>query len=99
MKRHRYNINDERRQATRFLREPGSDHATLCRSNGERLSVEVYEESLGGLGIVLPASWNYQIGQLLEIIYEQTAMRGVVRHVEPQADGTSLVGLECYRST
>lgn len=99
MKRHRHNTNDERREATRFLKEPGSDHATVWHADGERLLVEVYEESLGGLGLILPASWDHQIGQLLGIFYQQTVMRGVVRHIQPQPDGTCLVGLECDRSS
>jgi len=89
---------DERRQATRFPREAGTDFAVIWRDQGEGLLVEVHDESLTGLGILVDAEAELQLGNHIHIVYVNEYMVGEVRHIERQPDGKYLVGLRCEKA-
>lgn len=88
---------EERRQSTRFPKEPGSDFAVFWQTAGEETLVEVHDESLGGLCLVLSRLDELRIGAEVSIVYQRTLLQGIVRHIEPQPDGTFHVGFECRR--
>ncbi len=86
---------DERRQATRFPREPATDFAVVWQTPGEEILAEVHDESLTGLGILLADVSTLQLGSKLDVVYTGSLMRGEVRHIERRDDGRYLVGLRC----
>jgi hypothetical protein len=76
-------------------KEPDSDFAAIWQADGELLLVEVYDESLGGMGLILEDVAAYAIESEIEVLYKSTMLRGIVRHIESRPDGTYLVGFEC----
>ncbi len=88
---------EDLRQSTRFRKEPGTDYAVIWRQPGEELLAEVYDESLTGICLVLADASHYPVGAEADLVYHTTTMRGEVRHVTPQDNGTFLVGLSCER--
>lgn len=88
---------DERREATRFLRESGTDFAVIWCDAVDEILVEVHDESLTGLGILVDSQVDIQLGRQFKIAYAGELLRGEVRHFEPQPNGQLLVGLSCQR--
>lgn len=87
---------EERREASRFGRESGTDFAVIWRESGEELLVEVQDESLTGLGILVESSLGLEVGSRLNVVYTGEYLDGEVRHI--QQDGEQLrVGLRCRR--
>lgn len=87
---------DDERRGTRFHKEPQTDTAVVWQRPGEELLVSVHDESLGGICIVAPADRTFAIGATATIVYHSDVMEAIVRHVDLQADNTSLVGFECH---
>jgi hypothetical protein len=87
---------DERREATRFRREEGTDFAVIWREPGEELLVEVHDESLSGLGIVVDSKLGLEVGSKLHVVYAGEYMDGEVRHIQPEEDRYR-IGLQCRR--
>jgi hypothetical protein len=86
----------ERRESTRFPKEPGTDFAVVRRNPGDERLVEVYDESLGGICVVMDDASDFAVGTKATLIYHHDELRGTVRHVDPGPDGRYLVGFECY---
>ena len=85
----------ELRQSTRFRKEPGADSAVIWQQPGQERFVDVYDESLGGLCLVMPDVAGFEIGKTATIVYHADVLEGEVRNIHPQADGTFLVGFQC----
>jgi len=85
----------ELRQSTRFRKEPGTDSAIVWQHSGQEQLVDVYDESLGGMCLVLPNAIGFAVGSTATIVYHTDVLEGTVRNVRPQADGTFLVGFQC----
>ncbi|MBJ41702.1 MAG: hypothetical protein CMJ80_00130 [Planctomycetaceae bacterium] len=86
----------ENRTASRFPREPATDHASILRPFHLAGIVEVDNESLGGLGWVAVDSDSYFVGQDLDVEYAGTVMSVVVRHVTRRNDGRFVVGVQSH---
>ena len=89
------NLLDERRTSTRMRKDPHTDFAAIWQADDEPLLVEVYDESLGGMCLVLEDIAAYAIDSEIEILYKSTILRGIERHIKSRPDGTHLVGFEC----
>jgi hypothetical protein len=86
---------DERRNATRFVKEPGMDFATIVQPDALAGTVEVYDESLGGLGLILDDVASLRVGQALQVVYAGALVRGTIRHITLRDDGRYVVGICC----
>lgn len=89
---------DERREASRFKREGGTDFAVVWRDIGEEYVVEVHDESLTGLGIFVEShlELELEVGSRLRVMYTGQYMEGEVRHLRQEGERYR-VGLECRR--
>ena len=87
---------EERREASRFGRERGTDFAFVWRESGEELLVEVQDESLTGLGILVESKLGFEVGSRLHIVYTGEYMDGEVRHIQQEGERYR-VGLRCRR--
>jgi hypothetical protein len=85
----------ERRESTRFPKEPGTDFAVIWRNRGDEQLVEVLNESLGGICIVMADVANFPVGAEATLVYHNDVLRGIVRHIQSRDDGMYLVGFEC----
>lgn len=90
---------DERRGASRFHKDAARDFALLWRIGGWQRRVEVYSESLGGISLLVADVGGLPVGLEVRVEHASERLRAVVRHVQPQADGRYIVGLECRRLT
>ena len=88
---------DERRQATRFNKEPGTDFVVLRMPSGEELAGEVQDESLGGMAVLLDPVQELAVGTEIWISYAGDSLRAVVRHCALLPDGRQRLGLDCRR--
>ncbi len=86
---------DERRKATRFPKEAGMEFAAIWHPQDVETVVEVFDESLGGLGVLVDDPSAFQIGLDIELVYAGSLMAGSVRHIRPHGDGRFLMGLRC----
>ena len=86
---------DERRQETRFPKEPDIDTATVRGRNGREMLAGVHDESLHGICLVMTDVTGFQVGATAVIVYRSDVLSGVVRHISLRPDGTYLVGFEC----
>ena len=86
---------DDRRQATRFEKEPGTEYVVLSGPGSEQRTAEVQNESLGGMAVLLPADVEWPVGTPLRFCYAGEVLQAVVRHAESLADGRLRLGLEC----
>lgn|GEM_PF-4736850 len=86
---------DERRCASRFLRDPDLEYALLRRLTGETTRVVVHDESLGGLGLLVDRLEGFQLGARAEIVYHGNRLDAMLRHITRQEDGRFLLGFEC----
>jgi hypothetical protein len=86
---------DERRQATRFDKEPGTESVTLRTSTGKEIVAEVQNESLGGMAVLLAQANELTVGTELRISYAGDSLRAIVRHRESLPDGRIRLGLDC----
>ena len=91
----RYNNGDERRSASRFAKDGGSDFAVLYTSADEPQLVEVHDESLGGLCLFIEPQISLAINQEVDIIYAHSILRGVVRSIRDTSSSRRLVGFQC----
>lgn len=90
---------DERRSASRFHKDAGSDFATLWRLGGWQRRVEVHSESLGGISLLVTDAGGLPVGLEVRVEHAGETLRAVVRHVQRQEDGRYIVGLQCRRFT
>ena len=86
---------DDRREATRFAKEPGTDFAVIRQGLGEERRLAVHNESLGGLSLATREAASFQVGHEVDLVYAGTALRATVKHIQAQPDGTFLVGFQC----
>lgn len=86
---------DERRRESRFPKEAGVERAVVWQQPGDELLVDVHDESLHGLGLILPDAASFPIGAAATIVYQHEVYDATVRHVERLPSGASLVGFEC----
>ena len=89
------NLADERRMSTRMRKEPDSEFAAILNDHGDPLLAEVYDESLGGLCLILEDITAYPIDREVGILYQSTFLSGIVRHIEARTDGRFFVGFAC----
>ena len=87
---------DERRQATRFNKEPGTESVVLHMPNGVELTGEVQDESLGGMAVLLDEVQDLAVGAKVRISYAGDLLRAVVRHCSILPNGRQRLGLD-YR--
>lgn len=88
---------DERRSASRFQLLPDSEFADVDLPGGRPQSVEVHDESLGGLGLIFPAEFHVLPGMEFHVTYTANQFRAQVRHLRRLVDGRQLAGLACER--
>jgi hypothetical protein len=86
----------ERRESTRFPKEPGTDFAQVCLATGETRLVEVQNESLGGLCVVMSETTGLTVGSRVRLIYHRDVLHGEVRHITQRPDGSFVVGFACH---
>jgi len=97
MSTHAYQVLDDLRQSQRFPKEPDAAFAVIWRTVGEEILVEIYDDSLGGLGVVADDRLRFAVGDEATIVYAGCCWHAVACHVEPRDDGRSLVGFACDR--
>jgi hypothetical protein len=90
---------DERRQATRFNKEPGTEYVVLRMPNGKEFAGEVQNESLGGMAVLLDEAQELAVGAKIWISYAGDSLRAVVRHSALLPDGRQRLGLDCRGET
>lgn len=83
---------NERREATRFRKEPDAEWAAIWYPHDMESLVEVYDESLHGLALLLNNTQDLYIGLDVEIAYRGNLLQGTVRHMEAFEDGRTKVG-------
>ncbi len=86
---------DDRRQSMRFPKEPEADFATIWFPPSMEMIAEVHDESLGGLGLLVPDAARFYLEQEVGMVYSGDLMKAVVRHIESRADGRYLIGFSC----
>ena len=89
---------DDLRGWTRFAKERGTDVALVFRPQREAILADVHDESRTGIGLYLEDVESFDVGQEVEIIYDNEFFRARVRHIEPQQDGDYIVGFDCERA-
>ncbi len=90
---------DERRQATRFNKEPGTEYVVLRMPDGAELAGEVQDESLGGIAVLLNEVQELAVGTEIWISYAGDSLRATVRHCTLLPDGRQRLGLDCRGET
>jgi len=98
MSHHCYTTVDELRSWTRFAKERGTDVAVVFHPRREQILADVHDESLSGIGLYMEDVACFDIGQDVEIIYDNEFFRARVRHIEPQQHGDFIVGFDCERA-
>jgi hypothetical protein len=84
---------EERRLSSRFGRDDDTDFAALRLSSGEEVIAMVFDESLGGISLVIDDASRLPIGAEVKIAYAGSFVRAVVKHLRPIGGGTkSIVG-------
>jgi hypothetical protein len=96
MSREGFSAADERRSASRFRREPGWDTAIVRCPDGESLTGDVHDESLGGVSLILRDLCQLCVDQKVEIAFEGKTLPSIVRHIRPREDGGYIVGFSCH---
>lgn len=91
----RFNNGDERRNASRFIKDGGSDFAVLYLAADEPHLVEVHDESLGGLCLCIEPHLTLTLNQEVDIIYASSIFRGIVRNIRDTSSPRQLVGFHC----
>ena len=86
---------DDRRQATRFNREPETEFVEIRPPSGQPIQAEVRDESLGGLAVIVAASECLPIGLECQLVYAGDHLDAVVRYALPLQDGRYRLGLQC----
>jgi hypothetical protein len=86
---------EEQRRATRFRKEPDTEFVVIRLLVGAELLAEVYDESLGGLGLIVADASGVQVGAAALIVYHGDTLDVTVRHINSRPDGTFFVGCEC----
>lgn len=86
---------EERREGSRFLKEPDSAFAVIWREPGHEWLGEVHDESLHGLGLICDEQAALNLGDEVSLIFEGQLLRGLVRHIDFRNDGRRLIGLAC----
>lgn len=87
---------EERRNAMRFPRDPGMDFAEIQSPSTLAGTVEVVDESLGGLAVMLPENATIEIDQQLQLRYAGGVYRATIRHITSRTDGYVTVGIACH---
>lgn len=85
-------VTEDRRQWRRFLGE--AVDVRLAQDMGEPLPAEMLDESFGGIGLLLDDAQPLAVGQELDVLYNGTPIRAVVRYVGLSENGRHRVGLE-----
>lgn len=86
---------DERRNASRFGRDHHTEHAVLFAQSNEGILADVFDESLGGLGMYVDQRISLVPGQSVEVSYRGDRLEGRICHVQATLDGRLRVGIEC----
>jgi hypothetical protein len=90
---------DERRKATRFEKEPGTEYVTLRAPCGREIVGEVQNESLGGMAVLLSDGRGLSVGSELRVSYAGDTLQAIVRHLELLADGRIRLGIDCRKAS
>jgi len=88
-------VAEERREATRFGKDPDGSHALLLCSEAEPRLAEVHDESLTGLGLLVEDAAGLEIRGARGVVYLSQVLEGTVRHIERIDDRRYLIGLSC----
>lgn len=88
---------EEQRSATRFRCEPGMEYAAVWQTPGEERLLEVFDESLGGLALLVPSRDAWPVGTDLTVAYRGELLQAQVRHQTPHTNDRVLIGLRCSR--
>ena len=89
----------ELRSWTRYAKERGTDVALVFHPQDGQILADVHDESPSGIGLYLEDVRSYDVGQEVEIIYDNEFFRARVSHVDPYHDGGYLVGFSCARES
>jgi len=88
---------DDRRRWQRIRKSPETDHATIRFRNQSELVVEVYDESIGGLGVLVDGKPDFECFDELEIHHNGELIIGTVMHIDLMDNEQYLVGFHCER--
>jgi hypothetical protein len=83
---------EERRHASRFRCDEETALAAVWLPLGEEQIAVVFDESLGGISLMLDDVVHLTVGGEVGIAYAGTFVRGTVRHIRPLAGGKFVVG-------
>jgi hypothetical protein len=83
---------EERRQASRFRCDEETELAAVWLAPGEEQLAVVFDESLGGISLMLDNVARLIVGGEVGIAYAGTFVRGTVRHIRPHTGGKFVVG-------
>lgn len=86
----------DRRQWGRFVADVGQ--LVVEAEAGDTRPADVWDESFGGIGLLMDDVRGLEVGNELKLTYDGTPMRGVVRNVLQQPDGRYRVGIEWQSS-
>jgi hypothetical protein len=87
---------EERRSATRFGRDEDTDFAVLKLSTGKEMVAMVFDESLGGISVVIDDVSPLPVGAEVQIVYAGFEAYATVIHVRPLIGGRSVVGFATH---
>jgi hypothetical protein len=90
---------DELRSWTRFAKERGTDVALIFHPREDHILADVNDESQSGIGLYLDDVRSFDVGQEVEIFYDNEFFRARVSHVDPFHEGGYLVGFSCARES
>jgi hypothetical protein len=89
---------EERRNFSRFGRDEDTDFAALRLPSGEETIAMVFDESLGGISLVVDDARRLFIGAEVRIAYAGCSVRAQVKHMRPFKGGAkSIVGFATER--
>ncbi|MCA9268379.1 MAG: hypothetical protein KDA41_07900 [Planctomycetales bacterium] len=86
---------DERRDATRFPCNADEEFAAIWLGAEEPTLAEVFDESLGGISLLLDRADGFGLGCTANIAYRGGYYVAQARHVKTWHDGRLLIGFIC----
>ena len=89
---------EERRRASRFARDEELERAAIWFNPGEDLLAPVFDESLGGISLVVDDGGRFPVGSEVGIAYANSFFQASVVHVQKRRDGKFVVGFQVWES-
>lgn len=88
---HLTQLNDRRRGVRQTPAVPGTH---LWIDQDQRIPVEIVDESVDGVGIVIPCEYPFEIGPRVYVDYDQERRIAMVVHLARRIDCSYHLGLE-----